>query len=164
MAARTSLLSILVVLVCVPADVAAFRTCASENSEAYTASTQYVIGEIAFDSTTGLATGTETTYNHSNAGFQEFGECHVTYELTGSFESASGTLVLDARLTNHSATCPADFIAADYPDERLYALSIELAVDGSTQVHLADNGELLAQGEWSPGSTAYRTEETCSMF
>jgi hypothetical protein len=164
MAARMSLLLVLVVGFIGPERASAFRSCVAEHSDAYTASTRYVVGEIAFDPTTGTASGTETTYNHSNAAFPGFGECHVTYELSGSFESASGTLVLDARRTNHSAACPPDFIATGYPAERLYALLIKLGGDGSTLVHLADNGELIAQGEWSPGSTAYRTPETCTMF
>ena len=164
MAVRISVLLVLVVSFAAAKNALAFRSCDAENSDAYTASTQYVVGEIAFDPITGIASGTETTYNHSNTAFEDFGECHVTYELSGSFESASGTLVLDARRTNHSAACPPDFIAVDYPAERLYALLIELGGDGSTLVHLADNGELIAQGEWSPGSTAYRTPETCTMF
>jgi hypothetical protein len=143
---------------------AAFRSCAQENSDAYTASTQYVVGEIAFDPDTGNASGTETTYNHSNTSTTEPGECHVTYELTGSFESASGTLVMDARRTNHSISCSPEIIEASYPPERLYALLIELGGDGRARVHLADNGELIAQGEWSSGSTAYRTRETCTIF
>lgn len=160
-----SFLSLALAAACIlPTQASAFRACESENSEAYTASTQYVVGEIDFDPITGMASGTETTYNHSNTTFRDVGECHVTYELSGSFESASGTLVLDARRTNHSAACPPEYIATDYPAERLYALLIELAGDGSTQVHLADSGELIAQGEWKAGSTAYRTPETCTMF
>ena len=164
MMVRTSLLLILSFLVPHPDEALAFRSCAEENSEAYTATTQYVVGEIAFDPETGNATGTETTYNHSNTSSSDLGECHVTYELTGSFESASGTLVMDARRTNHSHSCSPEFIETSYPPERLYALLIELGGDGRAQVHMADNGELIAQGEWSPGSTAYRTRETCTMF
>ena len=164
MTARASLILSLVAVCFYSTQVSAFRTCTSENSEAYIASTQYVVGEIDFDPTTGLASGTETTYNHSNTAFLDVGACHVTYELTGSFESASGTLVLDARRSNYSAACPSDYIEVDYPAERLYALSIELAGDGTTQVHLADSGELIARGEWKAGSTAYRTPETCTMF
>ena len=164
MAARSCLLLAVFIAASFTGEAQAFRTCTTEDSDAYTASTQYVVGETAFDPDTGLASGTETTYNHSNTSLQGFGECHVTYELTGSFESSSGTLVLDARRTNHSVSCSAEFIEVSYPRERLYALLIELGGDGRATVHLADNGELLAQGEWSPGSTAYRTRETCTMF
>jgi hypothetical protein len=44
----------------------AFRGCDTENSFAFSASTQYAVGEIAFDTATGVANGTETTYNYSN--------------------------------------------------------------------------------------------------
>jgi hypothetical protein len=164
MAARSALLLASLISLTFAGETRAFRTCDADNSDAFSASTQYVVGEIAFDPTTGLASGTETTYNHSNSALQGLGECHVTYELTGSFEASSGTLVMDARRTNHSASCPPEFIDADYPPERLYALLIELGGDGNASVHLADNGELIALGEWSPGSTAYRTRETCTMF
>jgi hypothetical protein len=164
MAARSAFLLIPLIAAICAGEVRAFRACDVDNSDAYTASTQYVVGEIAFDPATGIASGTETTYNHSNASLQGLGECHVTYELTGSFESSSGTMVLDARRTNHSVSCSPEFIEASYPPERLYALLIELGGDGRALVHLADNGELIAQGEWSTGSTAYRTRETCSIF
>ena len=88
----------------------AFRVCNIENSHAYSASTQYAVGEIAFDRATGMADGTETTYNYSNREDEGFTHCHVTYEFSGIFESASGTLVLDAQRTNHSDICPQDLL------------------------------------------------------
>lgn len=147
-----------------PLTAFAFRSCTVENSQAFSAATRYVVGEIAFDHITGQASGTETTYNHANNRPGEFGECHVTYALSGSFESASGTLVLDARRTNHSATCPPELVAAEYPAERLYALVMRLSGDGHALVHRADSGELLARGEWSAGATSYKTREICTMF
>jgi hypothetical protein len=142
----------------------AFRSCEVEYTDAYLAATRYVVTEITFDPTTGLASGTETTYNHTNSGPEGHHECHVTYELSGILEPASGAAVLTGRRTNHSVSCRPDFIAAGYPQERLYALQIELAADGKTRVELADSGELLAYGDWSAGATVFRTEETCTAF
>lgn len=153
----------ILVLLCSPGAFA-FRNCAAENSDAFSASTQYIVGEIAFDPDTGWASGTETTYNHSNRGFEGHTECHVTYELSGVFEATSGTLVLDGHRTNHSTSCSTEMIGALYPTERSYAIQIEFIGDGSTRVLFADSGELLARGDWSSGSTAYRTRETCDIF
>lgn len=144
--------------------VSAFRSCDMEDSFAYVATTQYTIAEITFEATTGIASGTETIYNHSNDAIDGHLECHVTYELSGSYEPASGTLVLDAHRSNHSISCPAELIAAGYPQERLYALLIELEREGGMRVSLADSGEQIAEGEWSQGATAYRTKETCTAF
>ena len=44
----------------------AFRVCDTDNSYAFSAATQYTVGEIAFDDTTWLVSGTETTYNYTN--------------------------------------------------------------------------------------------------
>lgn len=142
----------------------AFRNCDMENSFAFSAATQYVVGEISFDGTTGLASGTETIYNHANRESEGFTVCHVTYEFSGVFEPVSGTFVLDGRRTNYSLTCPGELIAMTYPSERLYALYIEFDMDGSAAVHSAANGELLARGDWGDGATVYRTGEECTIF
>lgn len=144
--------------------VHAFRTCDMNNSFAFSAATQYMVGEILFDETTGQATGTETIYNHANREFEGFTVCHVTYEFSGVFEPSSGTLVLDGTRTSHSATCPGDLIALTYPSERLYALYVEFEGNGRTAVHSATSGELLAQGDLDGAAIAYRTGEECTIF
>lgn len=142
----------------------AFRGCNTENSFAFSASTQYAVGEIAFDSATGVANGTETTYNYSNREAEGFSHCHVTYEFSGIFEPGSGTMVLDARRTNHSDTCPLDMIEVEYPDTRRYLWQVEFKDDKTAQVLLADSGEVMASGEWGSGKTLYRTDEKCTIF
>ena len=143
---------------------AAFRVCDTDNSYAFSASTQYSVGEIAFNRGTGLANGTETTYNYSNRETEGFSQCHVTYEFSGIFEPGSGTLVLDAQRTNQSATCPQDLITVEYPDTRQYILQVEFNEDKTSQVLLADSGEVMASGEWGNGKMLYRTDEKCTIF
>jgi hypothetical protein len=143
---------------------AGFRVCDIENSHAFSASTHYVVGEVVFDKNTGEASGTETTYNYANRAAEGFTTCHVTYELTGTFEPGSGTLVLSADRSNHSASCPQEILSIHYPVNQLYALQIALQDNGSTDVYRADNGELFASGEWGPGNASYRTAEACSFF
>ncbi len=142
----------------------AFRNCNIENSHAYLASTRYLVGEVEFDPVTGLASGTQTIYNYSNQRDSGFQECHVTYELTGSYSPGSGTFVLDAHRTNFSQDCPRELIALSYPADRTYALQMEFGESGITDVHLADNGEVLARGSWEDGRTVYKTPETCTAF
>ena len=141
----------------------AFRACDTAYSDAYTAST-YTVGEFEFDPTTGLASGTQTTYNHPLAEAAGFSECHVTYALAGSFTPGSGTFVLDGERSSHSADCPARLVDADYPASRYIALQIVLLEDGSTEVSAADSGELLARGSWTPGQTHFKTVESCRFF
>ncbi len=144
--------------------VFAFRNCDMENSFAFSAATQYLVGEILFDQTTGQASGTETIYNHANREFEGFTVCHVTYELSGVFEPVSGTFVLDGTRTNHSVACPGELIALTYPSERLYALYIEIDADGSTAVHSAASGALLAKGDLDGEAIAYSTGEECTIY
>ncbi len=142
----------------------AFRSCDVEYSEAYLATTQYKVTELSFDFASGVASGTETTYNHSNNAASQSTECHVTYELAGSIEPVSGVVVLNAHRSNHSVSCPEVAVEQAYPTDRLYALVLEFNDDGRTQVRLADNGDLVATGDWAEGVTAFRTGEVCSLF
>lgn len=142
----------------------AFRVCDTDNSYAFSAATQYTVGEIAFDATTGLVSGTETTYNYTNQDFEGFTECHVTYEFSGIVEPGSGTFVLDAQRTNYSPACTGDFIEIKYPSNRRHVLQITFESDGTSEVHSADSGELLSNGEWQAGRVAYSTPEVCTIF
>ena len=147
-----------------PGSAAAFRTCDVANSHAYAASTQYVVGEIVFDQMTGLASGTKTIYNYANQDADGFTECHVTYELSGSYTPGAETFVLDARRTNYSAACPPKLIDIDYPTDLTYSLQMEFGADGTSQVSIADSGEFLAHGSWEAGMTVYKTSESCAIF
>ena len=142
----------------------AFRSCDLENSEAFEARTRYVVGEIDFDAVTGAAGGTETTYNYSNRGEAGFTECHVTYELSGSYEPVSRTFLLNARRSNHSSVCPASLIKFRYPDELVYSLQVSFADDGEPVVLQAASGQFFAEATWSEGRTAYKTGEECTIF
>lgn len=154
----------LLICLCWAGEALAFRNCGIDNSQAFAAATHYTVGELAFDDTTGQAGGTETTYNYSNRDFDGFSECHVTYELTGSYEPVSRTFLLDARRTNHSSACPARLIKLQYPDELVYALQVSVADDGKPVVLQADSGEHFASAIWSEGRTAYQTGEKCTVF
>ncbi|MEH6585906.1 MAG: hypothetical protein V7720_05065 [Halioglobus sp.] len=142
----------------------AFRSCEVEHSDAYLATTQYSVTEIFFDVITGMASGTETIYNHTNDAEGDSIECHVTYELAGSIEPVSGVMVFDAHRTNHSVSCPVGEIAYNYPEDRFYSLLVEFSENGKADVRLADSGELIAGGDWSDGVASYRTGEVCSLF
>ncbi len=142
----------------------AFRSCPIDPGDAFSARTQYTVGEIQFNAARGEASGTETTYNHSNALAGGFRECHVTYQFAGSYEAASGTLVLQAERTNYSGECPADLLALDYPPERLYARAVHLADNGDLTLRYADNGEWMASGDWRDDAAVYRTGERCLLF
>ncbi|MEP5569600.1 MAG: hypothetical protein ABJN62_17285 [Halioglobus sp.] len=142
----------------------AFRSCEVEHSEAYLATTEYKVTELSFDFSSGSANGTETTYTHSNNIDSESTECHVTYELSGSIEPVSGVVVLDAHRSNQSVSCRDDLVAQSYPQERLYSLVLEFNDGGRAQVRQADNGDLVATGDWAEGVTAFRTGEVCSLF
>ena len=143
---------------------AAFRVCDTENSYAFSAATQYVVGEIAFDETTGLASGTETTYNFANRSFEDFTVCHVTYELTGNYEPVTRTFLLDARRTNFSDACPSHLIEFEYPNKLLYGFQMNVGAAGSAEVRIAASGEFFANGHWGEGRTVYRTSEKCTIF
>ena len=164
MAGRWFFIIFLVLSLAWSGNTAAFRTCAVENSAAFAAATHYIVGEIAFDGATGHASGTETTYNHSNRDSEGFSVCHITYELSGVFEPVTGTFLLDANRTSHSLACPDNLITVEYPNKRSYVFQIDFESDGSSAVRLADNGELLAQGDWSAGKMTYRTAEDCTVF
>jgi hypothetical protein len=73
-------------------------------------------------------------------------------------------MVLEAQRTNHSDTCPHDLIEIEYPATRRYLWQIEFREDKTSQVLLADSGEVMASGEWGSGKTLYRTDETCTIF
>ncbi len=147
-----------------PVDASAFRTCDIDNSYAYSASTQYVVAEVVFDWQTGSASGTKTIYNYANHTGAGFGECHVTYELTGSYTHGSGTFVLDAHRTNASHTCSEGLLESDYPEDLTYSLQLVFGSDGEVVVNRADNGELFAEGSWEGGKTVYKTPERCTFF
>ena len=155
---------ILISIAALPLHAKAFRSCDVEYSEAYLATTQYTVTELSFDAASGVANGTETTYNHTNSAESQSTECHVTYELSGSIEPVSGVVVLNAYRSNHSVSCQQAVVEQAYPAERLYALVLELNDDGRAKVRLADNGELVASGDWAEGFTAFRTGEICSLF
>jgi len=144
--------------------IAAFRTCDTENSHAYAASTQYVVAEIVFDEMTGLSSGTRTTYNYANQEDDGFTECHVTYELSGSYTPGAETFVLDGRRTNYSPGCPQNLLEVDYPEDLTYSLQMNFAADGESRVNTADSGEFLANGSWESGHTVYKTDENCTIF
>lgn len=141
----------------------AYRACDAAHSDGFTAST-YTVGELEFDPVTGLASGTQTTYNHPLAEATGFSECHVTYALSGSYTPGVDTFVLDGERSIYSPGCPARLIDADYPASRYFALQMLFLEDGSAQVTAADSGELLARGSWRPGQTHFKTKESCRYF
>jgi len=141
-----------------------FRNCEPADGDAWSASTAYLVGEITFDPTTGLASGTETRYNYGNTYGTGIGECHVTYELNGNYVPGVEVFTFSATRTNFSDTCPQRLLASDFPEQRLYALQIELAPDGVAVVHRADNHDYLAAGTWLPGRAMYKTPEQCTIF
>jgi hypothetical protein len=142
----------------------AFRVCDTDNSYAFSAATQYTVGEIAFDDITGLVSGTETTYNYTNQDYEGFIECHVTYEFSGIVEPGSGTFIIDAQRTNYSPACPGDLLDIKYPSQRRQVLQIKFEANGLSEVRSADSGELLTNGEWEVGRVAYSTPEKCTIF
>jgi len=164
MARRNLLIIVALPALVWPGSVSAFRVCATDNSYAFSASTQYVVGELDFDGATGLASGSETTYNYSNREIDGFMECHVTYELSGIYEPSTETFLLEAQRTNYSPSCPGDLIDIEYPSDLLYGFQLTFDTQGSSQVRLAASGELLANGEWEPGKLAYTTDEVCTIF
>jgi hypothetical protein len=164
MVKRSHIIPILMLTLAWSSSAAAFRVCDTDNSYAFAAATQYKVGEIAFDDTTGLVSGTETTYNYTNHDFDSFSECHVTYEFSGIVESGSGTFVLEAQRTNYSPACPGDLIDINYPAHRRHVLQIQFEADGTSEVRRADSGELLINGEWEAGRVTYNTPEVCTIF
>lgn len=144
-------------------NVEAFRNCNTQDSDAWSASTRYTVGEINFDAASGLASGTETNYNYSNAYADGIGECHVTYELSGTYVPVVEVFVLNARRSNYSDTCPHSLLRLAYPPYRFHNLQAELAPDGSAVVNNVENGDFPAFGVWQPGAVVYKTEEECSI-
>lgn len=147
-----------------PQDVSAFRNCDVENSYAFSASTQYMVAEIVFDWHDGSASGTKTIYNYANDTGEGAGECHVTYELSGSYAPGSGTFVLDAHRTNASSACSLALLGSHYPEDRTYSFWMDFSGDGTVEVHHADNGDLFAEGSFEDGRTVYKTPERCRVF
>lgn len=141
-----------------------FRTCETADSDAWSATTRYTVGELAFDDITGSASGTETFYNYSNAYATGAGECHVTYELSGSYVPGVEVFVLNATRTNYSDTCPAGLLRIEYPATLSHSFQMQYESDGSALVNSADSGELLAGGSWQPGRAVYKTGEQCTIF
>jgi hypothetical protein len=142
----------------------AFRNCDVSESYAWSASTHYTVGEIAFDGITGTASGTETRYNFSNHATAGSGECHVTYELSGTYDAVVEVFTLDATRSNYSDSCPPELLGAQYPPSRLYALQMAFSEDGSARVSSAASGQLLASGSWESGRAVYKTPEECEIF
>ena len=142
----------------------AFRNCETADSSGFSASTKYTVGEVDFDEVTGLASGTETTYNYSNEHYDSFVECHVTYELDGNYVSGGGVFVLDATRTNHSASCPTDFLEINYPDNVLHSLQVEFDEGGQAVVKNAASAEFFAYGSWASGTAVYKTDEKCTEY
>jgi hypothetical protein len=145
-------------------EASGFRNCEVEDSDAWTAATSYTVGELTFSDTTGLASGTETIYNYSNAYATGGGECHVTYELNGNYVSGSEVFVLSATRSNYSDTCPAAVLATQYPATILHNFQMEHSQDGSAVLNSGDNGDFLADGSWQSGRAVYKTGERCSLF
>lgn len=142
----------------------AFRNCGNDNSDAWSAATRYTVGELAFDDTTGLASGTETIYNYSNAYDTNNGECHVTYELSGSYVPGVEVFVLSGTRSNYSDSCPPELLRIEYPADLLLSFQMQPAQDGSAVVSSADSGASFAEGSWQPGKAFYKTSELCSIF
>ena len=142
----------------------AFRNCGNDDSEAWSAATRYIVGEVDFDDTTGLASGTETIYNYSNSYDTDNGECHITYELSGSYVPGVEVFVLNGDRTSYSDTCPTDLLRDQYPADRLLSFQMEPAQDGSAVVSRADSGISFAEGSWQPGKAVFKTGELCAVF
>jgi hypothetical protein len=159
---KASLVSI--ALLVVSSQASAFRNCGNEDSEAWSAATSYTVGEVAFDDTTGLASGTETIYNYSNTYDSHQGECHVTYELNGSYVPGVEVFVLAGTRSNYSETCPPDLLRIEYPADLLLSFQMQPAQDGSAVVNRADSGLSFAEGTWQPGKAVFKTGELCSIF
>ena len=143
---------------------AGFRNCETEESAAWSASTRYTVGELAFDDATGSASGTETFYNYSNTYAAGAGECHVTYELSGSYVAGVEVFVLNATRTNHSDSCPPALLRIEYPETLSHSFQMEYENDGTAMINSAESGELVAGGSWQPGRAVYKTGEQCSIF
>ena len=141
-----------------------FRNCGTGDSDAWAASTSYTVGELSFDDITGLASGTETIYNYSNTYAATVGECHVTYELAGSYVPGVEVFVLSATRTNFSETCPPGLLHTEYPETMAYNFQMAPEADGSAVLNSGDNGDFLADGSWQPGKAVFKTGEQCSIF
>lgn len=141
-----------------------FRNCNTQDSHAWSAATRYTVAELDFDETTGSVTGTETIYNYSNAFSDGNSECHVTYELNGSYVPGVEVFIVDGRRTNYSDSCPGELLRVEFPAAVLHSMQMEYTEDGSAVVKTADSGEFLAYGSWEPGKATYKTGEQCAIF
>lgn len=163
MAVRKMKFLLFAVALLVVGHASAFRNCSIADSDAWSAETHYTVSELAFDDITGTASGTETIYNYSNA-YPTGGECHVTYELSGSYVPGVEVFVLNATRSNYSDTCPDSVLRIQYPATRLQTLQVDHGADGAAVVSSGDSGEFLADGSWQRGKAVYKTGEECSLF
>ena len=160
---RIRLTAASIALLAWPGTSAAFRNCPVEHSDAYRVESRYLVGELDYDAATRAAGGTETHYNFSNQHHSGVAECHVTYELSGTFAPESGLFLLEAARSSASHTCAPAFVEAEYPPYRSYALEVVFREDGGAELYRAEDGELLAIGDWRQGGLlSYKTPERCA--
>jgi hypothetical protein len=144
--------------------VSAFRGCGNGDSDAWSATTKYTIGELVFDNTTGMASGRETIYNYSNSYDALLGECHVTYELSGNYVSGVEFFLLDGTRSSYSNTCPDELLETEFPPDLLFSIQMQRTQDGSVTVTSTSSGQHVARGSWTSGSVYYKTDEQCQIF
>lgn len=143
----------------------AFRNCdPNQDSSVFRGSSSYFIGELEFNAVSGQTIGTETHYNYSNLDASGVRECHVTYEITGVYESASALFLLDAKRSGQSVACEQAFIDTRYPEFAAYTLQVSVGDDGSVEVLRADSGETVGVGAWHQDSVSYKTQEICELY
>jgi hypothetical protein len=164
MIAKKATFSAMCMLLVLAGNAYGFRSCDIPDSHAWSAATRYTVAELDFDETTGLVTGTETIYNYSNHFSDGHGECHVTYELSGSYVPGVEVFLVDGRRTNYSDSCPGELLSVEFPPAVLHSMQMEYDDGGSAVVKTADSGEFLAHGSWEPGKATYKTGEVCTIF
>lgn len=159
-----SLLSV-VVAVLWSSQAQSFRNCdPAQDSESYRGRSSYFIGELEFDEQSGETLGTETHFNYSNNGSTGVVECHVTYELTGVYESGSGLFLLEARRSGNSIGCDSEFLDTNYPPFSSYTLQVESGAGSRVKVTRADSGEALGEGTLGGNTLSYKTAEVCELY
>ncbi len=164
MCRRSLLACASVLLVAAVQPALAFRNCQIDgDSAAFRGSSGYLVGELAYEASSGTASGTETHYNFSNRGPAGLSECHITYELNGIYDDASALLVLDAERTNQSHGCDRAFVESSYPSYRSYTFTLRESGQGLTELVDAGSGLALASGDPSGGVLLYRTAESCRL-
>ena len=147
-----------------PESANAFRNCNVGDGTAWSATTEFRVGELVFNDATGSASGRETIYIFSNTYGEGLGECHVTYELSGSYVAGVDFFVLDGVRSSHSNACPRNILEAQYPLDLRFSIQMERQQDGSLVVNSASNESYIAHGNWKEGSAYYKTEERCKIF